>query len=117
MSTEVQVALPTATDVLSFLGWSPDSETESQASAHVEHVARAARGYTRGRGFVKDESNAWTCSEDIAAIVLSATARSLSNPTQDKRVEAGVYNAVPGSFASFSVVESIVLRRYRKTAA
>ena len=116
MSTEQQVALPTADDVLGFLGWTSDSETESQAAVHVEHATRAARGYTRGRGFEKDQSNVWTVAEDIAAVIVSAAARSLNNPTSDVRVEAGQYNAVPGSFASFSLIEDIVLKRYRKTA-
>ena len=50
-------------------------------------------------------------------VIVGAAARSLSNPTQDRRVEAGSFNSVPGSFAGWSLNELAVLRRYRRVAA
>jgi hypothetical protein len=110
------VPLPVAGDLLTFMGWSPDAVVTAQATAHLNTAALAARTYTRGRGFVKDADNSWTLEEDIAAVIVSAAARSLNNPTQDKRIEAGSFNSVPGSFAGWSLAELGILHAYRRRA-
>jgi hypothetical protein len=53
----------------------------------------------------------------VAVVITSAAARSLNNPTHDRRIEAGSYNAAPGSAASWSLLESYVLNGYRRRAA
>jgi hypothetical protein len=108
-------ALPTATDLLAFLGWEPDAQITVQAEAHLKAVTAQVRGYTRGVGF--GEAGSGFADEDVCAVVVSAAARSLSNPTQDRRAEAGSFNSAPGSLASFSLLETLVLDGYRRRAA
>jgi hypothetical protein len=76
----------------------------------------AARAYTRGRGFEKGSQNVWTCEEDLAAVIVPAAARSLNNPTQDRRIEAGSFSSVPGSFPGWSLAELGILNAYRRRA-
>jgi hypothetical protein len=54
---------------------------------------------------------------ELRSVILSAAARSLSNPTQARRIEIGSYSELPGSLASFSLLETLTLNRYRKRAA
>lgn len=112
-----QVPVPTGSDVLGHLGWSTDPDVTTQADQHVAQVALACRAYVRGRGWEKSPENVWTVAEDQAVVIISACARSLSNPDNSRRVEAGSYNAVPGSFEGWSLIESYVLNGYRKRAA
>lgn len=114
-----QVAVPTGADVLAFLGWPSDPDLTAQADVHAEHVTLAASAYTRKRGFVVNEFSVtgWQCESDIAAAITSACARSLSNPSSARRIEAGAFNEMPGSFASWSLTEYLILNQYRTTAA
>ena len=80
----------------------------TQADAHVKAVAHQAWAYTTGRGFaapggqsaIDTNPGIVTVAPEIRTVILSAAARSLSNPTQARRIEAGTYNELPGSFAS-----------------
>lgn len=107
--------IPHGVDVLRFLGWPEDPETRLQADEHVVRVAHTARAYTRGRGFAPDD---WAlCEEDIKTVILSAAARSLNNPAQDRSVEAGGFRSQPGYFSGWNLAELAVLNRYRRRAA
>ncbi len=103
-------ALPTGQTVISFLGWPSDPSLITQADQHAEHVAALAHAYTRGKGFSDDGA---TAEPALCKVIVSATARSLSNPSQARRTEAGAFSELPGSLASFSLLETIALDRYR----
>jgi hypothetical protein len=106
------VPLPVGTDVIAFLGWPTDAAINAQATQHVGMVTAAVRAYTRGRGFAITGQ----VPEELAAVIVSATARSLSNPAQSRRIEAGSLTETPGSLASFSVLECLVLNGFRRRA-
>lgn len=109
----IPVPVPIGADLLKFVGWPITPDLLAQASQHVAIVTAVVRSYTRGRGFAVGGA---VCDEAVSAVILSAGARSLDNPAQARRVEAGSYNAVPGSFAGFTLVETLLLNNFRKTA-
>lgn len=111
MTQPVLVALPTPSDLLGFLGWAESPRATSQALAHLKSVTATARAYTRGRGF--DISDPSVCADDIAQVIISASARSLPNPGQFYRIEAGSMNATPNRFEGFTLAEQAVLNNYR----
>lgn len=110
---------PTGPEVLEALG-EPTTDTlrVNMASATVLLVQRAAQGYTRGRGFRSVQSEAIPeVADDIAGVITTATMRLLHNPTSARRIEAGNFSTVPGSFEGWTTTELAVLRRYRRTSA
>lgn len=110
--------LPTGEAVISFLGWPSDPALIAQADQHAAMVGQMARAYCHGHGFQPDAiTGDWEAEEDIRAVIVSAAARSLSNPAQDRRVEAGSFNAAPGTFAGWTLPEVGVLHRYRRMTA
>lgn len=110
MPETVLVALPTATDLLGYLGWAETTRARAQATAHLTSVTAVAKAYTRGKGF--DASGAF-CADDIARVIISAAARSLPNPGQFYRIEAGSMNATPNRLEGFTLAEQAVLNNYR----
>ena len=108
-------SLPTGADVLVFLGWPADTAMSAQANAHVVLVTAMAREYTRGVGFGV-APNDDECEESIRAVIISAAARSLTNPSQSRRVEAGSFNSVPGVFSGWNLAEVLCLNAYRRRA-
>lgn len=96
--------------VATFLGRRVDMKLQEE---HVPLVMAFARAYTRGRGFSADGT---TVEDDLAAVVISATARLTTNPAQLEREHAGEYIAV-GSFAGWTLPELAVLHRYRRRTA
>lgn len=79
---------------------------------NVQLVLAFVRAYTRGRGFPDNG----TIPEDLAAVVVTATARLVTNPAQLEREHAGEYIAV-GSFAGWTLPELAVLHNYRRRTA
>jgi len=106
--------LPTGADVVAYLGWPDDYDVLPQADTHAASVALTARAYTRRRGFSEDGTEA---EDDICAVILSAAARSLNNPSQDRSVEAGGFRSQPGYFAGWTLAELAILNAYRRRAA
>lgn len=106
------VALPTSTELLSHLGWSSSARNVSLATAHLSHVTELAKAYTRGRGFEGD-----ACEASIKAVIIGAAARSVSNPSNAYRIEAGTVVATPARFEGFSLAEQTALNRYRVRVA
>lgn len=104
--------LPTATDVVTFLGRVGDPYFSAQAAQHVALVTAFVRGYTRGRGF-EDEDEA---EEDICAVIVIATARLVTNPAQVERESADRYSTV-GAFNGFTLPELAILHGYRRRTA
>ncbi len=61
------------------------------AQAHLDRARLVVLAYTRWRGRLGDH-----LAPEIAAVILSLAGRSLSNPTNAKRIEAGQFNEMPG---------------------
>src|SRR5690348_4969648 len=104
------MAAPTASDLAGLLGRTVDS---TQEAAVLSIVSSLAKSYTRGRGFTDGVP-----ADDIAAAILTASARLLSHPRQ-----VGIDETVGPQSARFistpvawSVAELSVLNRYRVLA-
>ena len=91
-----------------------DPATLTQADQHAASVALTARAYTRRRGFSEDGTQA---EDDICPVIVSAAARSLNNPAQDRSVEAGGFRSQSGYFAGWTLAELAVLHNYRRRSA
>lgn len=102
------VAAPDGSDVAAFLGQGDDAELVTLAGQHVKTIATMARSYTRGKGF--SEMN--DPSDDIAAVIITATARLIANPEQIAYETGSV--KMRGGFQGWSLAELSVLNRYRK---
>jgi hypothetical protein len=103
-------SLPDGADVAAFLS-RPD--LAALAEEHVPYVARMARAYCGGHGFSGDGAD---CEEDIAAVIVAATARLVTNPAQVESEGADGYS-VRGGFHAWSLPELGVLHRYRRRTA
>lgn len=99
----------TGQDVADFLGQGDNPELVALAGQHLPIVTAMARAYTRGNGFTDDEP-----AEDLAAVITTATARLLANPEQINTQVGEV--ALRGGFTGWSLAETFVLNRYRRTA-
>jgi len=111
------VTLPTPNDVAAFLLWDVD-EVEEHIKPHLFSVTSMARAYVRGNGFAPTEGvPGILCREDIAGVIVMATARSLCNPEQLTRIEVGSYSEVPTKFEGWTLAEQFVLNQYRRRTA
>lgn len=102
---------PTAADVAAFLGRAADPSTVAMAGQQLPIVEAMARAYTRDRGFTDDGPE-----PDVAAVLVTATARMMANPGQIARDSAAgpFTESVRGGFVGWSLAETFVLNRYRK---
>lgn len=100
-------------DVAEFLGRGDDANLVALAEQHVGIVAAMARAYTRGAGFDVDGNPA----DDLAAVIVVATARLLGNPEQAKAETIGPFSTTYTPFVGWSLAETFVLNRYRRRAA
>lgn len=97
-------------DVAAFLGQSDDDTVVALAGKTLPTITAMARAYTRGNGFEGAEPN-----DEIEAVILTATARLMSNPEQlQYRVGNVSYQS---SFRGWTLAETFVLNRYRKRTA
>jgi len=104
----------TAADVSAFLGSPGNAGIEALAEAHLPIIEQLARGYTRGKGFTDDGAE-----DDVAAVIVSAAARSVANPTRiASSIVGGIQTQYGGSgtFTGWTILERAVLDRYRKKA-
>lgn len=107
------MAAPTPLDVAGFLGLmgqGDDAAVLEQAEQFLGVMTSLVKGWTRGRGFTPDPA------DDLAAVIVTATARLLSNPAQYRREEIDGYS-VAGGFDGFTLPETLILNRYRRRAA
>jgi hypothetical protein len=94
--------------------WQREEHSRCSPGAQVlATVTQLAQAYTRGVGFTGSTPNA-----DIAAVILTAAARLLAHPRQlaiDETVgpDSASFH---GGFTGWTVLETIVLNRYRVTA-
>jgi hypothetical protein len=102
---------PTPGQVAAFLG-QPDDATVSLAGQHLPVVTEFVRAYTRGRGFTDGEPG-----DDLEAVIVSATARLVSNPALNRVETDGVYSVTPGRLDGFTLPELAVLNLHRRRTA
>lgn len=98
-------------DVADFLGQGSDTQLLALAAEHLPIVTAMARSYTRGKGFDEDGYP----KEDVAAVIVTATARLMANPEQLRTTIGSMQ--VNDRFTGWSLAETFVLNRYRKRAA
>lgn len=103
------MAAPTAADIAAFLGQSGDPTVAALAGQHLPIVTAMARAYTRGVGFTDGTPN-----EEIAAVITTATARLMAHPTQLEQRVGETYTRQ--GFHGWTLAETFVLNRYRRTA-
>lgn len=99
-------------DLEAFLGSRLASVDAGNAMQNLAMVTAMVRAYTRGRGFT-DGSPA----DDVAAVILTATARLMANPEGTITESVGDYSVRHGGFHGFNLVELAVLNTYRRRAA
>lgn len=99
----------TAQDVADFLGQGTDSTLVALAGEVVPVITAMVESYTRGRGFTAGEPNT-----DLGAVITTASARMVTNPEQIPTKVGSV--EIRGGFQGFSLAETFVLNRYRRTA-
>ncbi|OBJ07805.1 hypothetical protein A5624_21325 [Mycobacterium sp. 1482292.6] len=103
---------PTVQNVLDLLSTSP-APTEAQVSQALSAVTNIAKAYVRSVGFDDDEPN-----DEIASVIVLATARLLRNPGQLPIREQ--YGAIVvdyrGGFVGWSLTERETLNRFRVQA-
>lgn len=104
---------PTAADVAAFLGRPGDAATEAIAGEHLPGVTHMVKAYTRDRGFdpVTGEPG-----DDLAAVIVSSTARAAANPELNVSVDMGTFSIRHGVFNGWTLPELAILHRYRKRA-
>lgn len=111
-------APPRAQDVAAFLGVD-DPATMSKAEQHVPIVTAFVRAYTRGGGFDGDGTGTgggYYPNQDVAAVITSATARLVQNPSLARSQTTGPYSVSPGILDGFTLPELAVLHQYRRRA-
>lgn len=107
-----KVPLPTAQDVVGYLGQGDDPEVTTLAGAHLPVISAQVESYTRGNGFEDAPSS---IPEDLAAVILGAAARAVHNPAGVIREQVATFSVTP--FQGFTLAETFILNRYRKRAA
>jgi len=108
----VNVAHPTGYDVAVFLGREDDQPFVFLADEHVTLVTAFVKAYTRGRGFVDQ-----LVADDLLAVIITATARLVLNPTHTVSESVGSYAHRPGTLEGWTLPELAVLHRYRRRTA
>ena len=101
----------TALQVAQFLGRAGDPTVVAQAEAHLPIVRTFVAAYVRDVGFVAGLEN-----DALAAVIVSATARLVANPTQARQYGVGDYSEHPGLLNGWTLPELAVLHRYRRRA-
>ncbi len=107
-------AAPFGYDVAAFLGQGGDLAVADLAETHLPLVTAFVRAYTGGRGFDATTGDPF---DDVAAVIVTATARLVKNPTHTTSESIGSYAVRPGTLEGWSLPELAVLHRYRRRAA
>ena len=90
-----------------------ESLTEGDVDTIVPIVTALAKGYTRGRGFTGA-----TPTQDIAAVIVTASARLAANTGQlpIDETQGPFSRSLHGAFQGWTIAEQIILNRYRVRA-
>jgi len=113
------VAAPTVSDLGALLGRDLGGAAETaQAQQVIAVVTAMVSSYTRGQGFTADGTGNLAPNAEIRAVILGASARLLSNPSGLLYDEAVGPESVSyrSAFSGWTVAETYVLSRYRKSA-
>lgn len=102
------MAAPTASDLATLMGTEVDS---GQATAVIGIVTAMASAYTRGLGFTAGEPDS-----DVRAVILTASARLLRNPSALAAESMGPFAITHGPEFGWTTAELSVLNRYRVRA-
>lgn len=106
--------MPTAADVLAFLGRPGDTTLTGVAENAIPVITVMVKAYTRGNGFdAYGEPD-----EDLESVIVTASARMASNPSGLATDEtAGPFSrSIRGAFNGWTLGELAVLNRYRVRA-
>lgn len=108
-----------ATRVCGFLGVPAEGERLKLTHAHLSVVNEFIRGYVQGNGYRDSEGHEteYPAGAPLQAVLVSATARYVVNPSQATRETMGSQSIGYASLEGFTLAELGVLRRYRRTAA
>lgn len=117
----VRYPSPSGRDVAAFLGRPGDERLIALGDVHIVQISALARAYTRGMGFritnVHLGNNVFSAepNDEIAAVIIMATARLVVNPAQVASEEADGYRT-QGAFGGWTLAERMLLDRYRLKA-
>lgn len=102
----------TSYDVLSFTGRPSTPDELDRAQAHIDVATAMVRGYTRGNGFTGDDYG-----DDLAAVIISTTARMVRNPHQVRSETVGAMGVTYGTVNGWTLPELAILHTYRRRTA
>ncbi len=105
---------PLPQEVAAFLGQGDRPETVDLAAEHLPVVTEMVRGYTRGAGFYPDSLEP---GPELAHVIVSAAARSVSNPHSVRDETVGDFSVRRTVFTGFTLAELAVLHRHRRQLA
>jgi len=98
--------------VLLFLGRPSDTTLEASAEQAIPVVTTMVKAYVRGTG------EGWTPNDELEAVIVTATARLITNPGGiPVDHQAGAFtHSLRGAFTGWTLAELAVLNRYRRRA-
>lgn len=101
-------------DVLDYLGdTGQQGQQLDKVQTHLDTVTAMVKAYVRGRGFTDTGEPA----DDLARIIVSSTARLVSNPTHTVTSQIDDYSVRHGVFDGWTLPELAVLHNYRRRTA
>lgn len=100
-------------DVRAYLGMQPDQLPDAKVQATLNVVEPMVRAYTRGNGF----DSFGMPNEAIAAVIISATGRLITNPTALVMEAVGAHSYRAGVFDGWTLPELAILHLYRRRTA
>lgn len=103
---------PTPADVAAFLGRVGDQTVLDLAEQQLPILTHMVRAYVRDNGF--DDTG--IPADDLAAVIVSSTARLVSNPSHTITQTTGPFSIRQGIFDGWTLPELAILHRYRKRA-
>lgn len=102
-----------AVQVLKFLGRPDDATLSGSVEQAIPVITTMVKAYVRG-------GEDWDASDydDVEAVIVTATARLVTNPGQIAADQAAgpFTQSLRGGFTGWTLAELAVLNRYRKTA-
>lgn len=101
--------MPTAQQVAAFLGRGDDVQLVDLAEEHLPIVATFVEAYTRGQGFTDGVPG-----DDLEAVILTATARMVTNPTGVRTEGIDDYSVTHATVNGWTLPELAVLHRWRR---
>jgi len=113
MAYATELVTVTPEQVAAYLGKGDDSGLVALAGQHLPIVRAFVRAYTRGGGF----NPSGQMNDDVAQVVVSATARLTANPEQVSRRQLDDYAESPAVLNGFTLPELAILHLYRRRTA